>query len=1380
MDFTDNGTLVLRAETNEFDKKLTDLNTQAKTLKASLKEIETQSGKNNELYKKTKTELDNVRKAQEQLTKELKNMDTSKMTFQQLQNYVKALNKELKGMVPDSAAATAQLKKIGEAEAQLKKVTQQAQQIKNEAANLGQNTLWSKVSSGIKSVGTAFQAILALQVIQWFINIGKAIFDTTSTFEKYEKVLTTALGGQKQAKESMEAIKKMAKETSFGVDELTDGYVKMVNRGLRPSQKEMMALADLAASQGKTFDQLVEAVLDAQTGEFERLKEFGVKARKEGDNVSLSFKGQTMVVKNNERAIYDAMIAMGSMTGVAGQNAQMMQILGGKSSNLGDSMDALKVTIGDRLSPVFKFFLDAITTGIEWLVKVVTATDPVVQVFSDLFGMVGKLASSFINVFANVFPSFNAGGNALNYVMQAVAFAFRAALTPTQLFIGVLTVAFDTMAGIVQGGKAVVQVLSGDFTGAAKSFENAKKNFSNVGTHAAESFDKIKKGWTQAFVDQPQKDIPQAVFAAKTAEDQRQAAVSESQKKAAEKQQAQKVKAESKLNEMLAQLDSEHSQLTAANALESEEYKIQEKRRKRLKEIADSIADEKTKEAARAAVNRNADAEILALRQKDNKKALELLASLEAEHSVKTAVSALAAEEAKIAEIKRKRILDIENSAADESTKADLILAINRNAEASLDKVREEFRLKRIKDEQDSAQKRLAAENFIREQQKSAEMTLLDWQEQQAKGNADKIALIKKERVDTELRLTQDKLQAELFAEGQKAVSLIQNDEQLAVALSQIEERYHTASLMATAKAADDKIAIDKDLSEKKTANLKAYSDALGALLQGDVTGFLSAAQTMVKGHQDAWQQRLSADMGSYEQGAQMAQQAVSFLNDLAQRKADKAIEQANRERDEKVAILQNELSVTESLITSSSNFITALKEAEKNRLAELQQTLTSETASEEQKRDALHQFYSQQLQDMKAAEEQKIMDLQKLANQAKTEDEKRAIEEKIAMAKKESEEKIRLAEQEMEEKATMIDELAEFTAEINDQVLTDAQKASEKQVTMAEDEADKKATLKEDLEALIAAENQKARTKEAAEKKKAFQAQKKADIAAALITGALAILKALANFFPLNIVLAAVAAVATGVQIAKIKSQPEPSFAMGGTLGFVAQGSKHGSTYGTGGIALVDRKTQREVGEMEGDEAIISAKQTAANWPVIQQMFQNARTPGKTEAAVIPGTPLAFRDGGKFESPYWERGMYLFGSKKKKEAQKAAAAAEAEAAAAQAEADEAMGDVSFDGSAYGGVDGTDPATTGDAASAQAAHEEAQKQGKEQLKAIQDILTETKKNGELLGKVASSTGDLKGSVNGVESAVNSVRDAVNSANTHGRFDQLIGAISNLG
>ena len=61
---------------------------------------------------------------------------------------------------------------------------------------------------------------------------------------------------------------------------MTQSYITLANRGIKPTKEEIIKLGDLASSQGKDFNQLAEAMLDAQTGEFERLKEFGIKASK--------------------------------------------------------------------------------------------------------------------------------------------------------------------------------------------------------------------------------------------------------------------------------------------------------------------------------------------------------------------------------------------------------------------------------------------------------------------------------------------------------------------------------------------------------------------------------------------------------------------------------------------------------------------------------------------------------------------------------------------------------------------------------------------------------------------------------------------------------------------------------------------------------------------------------------------------------------------------------------------------------------------------------------------------------------------------------------------------------------------------------------------
>jgi tetratricopeptide (TPR) repeat protein len=108
----------------------------------------------------------------------------------------------------------------------------------------------------------------------------------------------------------------------------------------------MRLLGDLASSTGKSFDQLAEAILDAQTGEFERLKEFGVRAAVAGDQVTFTFKGIKTQVDNTSEAIRGYVLSLGAAEGVSGSMEKISNTLGGRISNVQDSFTQLQTTIG--------------------------------------------------------------------------------------------------------------------------------------------------------------------------------------------------------------------------------------------------------------------------------------------------------------------------------------------------------------------------------------------------------------------------------------------------------------------------------------------------------------------------------------------------------------------------------------------------------------------------------------------------------------------------------------------------------------------------------------------------------------------------------------------------------------------------------------------------------------------------------------------------------------------------------------------------------------------------------------------------------------------------------------------------------------------------
>lgn len=233
-----------------------------------------------------------------------------------------------------------------------------------------------KVSSGMQTfqksmmnVGTMIAGVFAVDKV---LDFGKAVFDTTAKFQKFEAVLTNTLGDSSAAKFALNAITDFASKTPYQVDELTESFVKLANQGFIPTIRQMTSLGDLAASQGKTFNQLTEAIIDAQTGEFERLKEFGIRASKEGDKVSFTFKGVKQQVDFTSESIKAYILSLGQAEGVSGGMEAQSKTLGGGLSNLQDSFEQLKLAIGRAAEGggLFSIVLDSIASGVKKLTSV--------------------------------------------------------------------------------------------------------------------------------------------------------------------------------------------------------------------------------------------------------------------------------------------------------------------------------------------------------------------------------------------------------------------------------------------------------------------------------------------------------------------------------------------------------------------------------------------------------------------------------------------------------------------------------------------------------------------------------------------------------------------------------------------------------------------------------------------------------------------------------------------------------------------------------------------------------------------------------------------------------------------------------------------------
>lgn len=262
---------------------------------------------------------------------------------------IKQLQSQLDKLIADNARLEKQVDKIGDEYTQTGNQGAAAMN-KVDTATKGVSKSTGTMTSVLNNAGAALLTAFSIQAV---VQIGKQIVEVTGKFQRYAAVLENTLGSKSEAQKALMMIQKFAAETPFSVDQLTDSYIRLTNSGFQPTQDELRKLGDLASSQGKQFDQLAEAIIDAQTGEFERLKEFGIRASKEGDNVKFSFKGVETQTKFTSAAIQDYILSLGDLQGVAGGMNAISTTLEGRISNLGDSWGQFLNNLGAQTSGVF-------------------------------------------------------------------------------------------------------------------------------------------------------------------------------------------------------------------------------------------------------------------------------------------------------------------------------------------------------------------------------------------------------------------------------------------------------------------------------------------------------------------------------------------------------------------------------------------------------------------------------------------------------------------------------------------------------------------------------------------------------------------------------------------------------------------------------------------------------------------------------------------------------------------------------------------------------------------------------------------------------------------------------------------------------------------
>jgi hypothetical protein len=282
----------------------------------------------------------------------------------------------------------------------------------------------------LNNIGPVLAGAFAVQNI---VSFGQKILETTAKFQKFEAVLTNTLGSKSEAQKALKAIADFAATTPFQVDEITDSFIKLANRGVKLTKSEMTSIGDVAASLGKDFGQVVEAIADVNNTE--RWNEIGIKATTVGNKVSLAFKGTTIEVDKTVAGVTSAIEQLGKLQGVAGTTAAISKTLTGQLSNLSDSFDQLLLSIGNRLQGAFSIGIETISDGITAIKEVILGTadqstilskvlDFLKMTVGNLLAPLKELFSILSNTFENILKPI---GNFLSAIFIPIIESFQKA-----------------------------------------------------------------------------------------------------------------------------------------------------------------------------------------------------------------------------------------------------------------------------------------------------------------------------------------------------------------------------------------------------------------------------------------------------------------------------------------------------------------------------------------------------------------------------------------------------------------------------------------------------------------------------------------------------------------------------------------------------------------------------------------------------------------------------------------------------------------------------------------------------------------------------------------------------------------------------------------
>lgn len=183
----------------------------------------------------------------------------------------------------------------------------------------------------------------------------RGVVSSYTEFENFRTVLTTFLGSSEKANKELGRLTKLADNLPQDLADVTNAFTILTRNGIDTSSKSLTAFSNIATANGKSLTQLGEAVADALTGEFERLKEFGIKVSKENDQFVARIGDQQVALASSSTQLVAQLKLLGAEGGrFGGAAAANANTLVQAFSNLRGATNAASIAFMEGFAPALK------------------------------------------------------------------------------------------------------------------------------------------------------------------------------------------------------------------------------------------------------------------------------------------------------------------------------------------------------------------------------------------------------------------------------------------------------------------------------------------------------------------------------------------------------------------------------------------------------------------------------------------------------------------------------------------------------------------------------------------------------------------------------------------------------------------------------------------------------------------------------------------------------------------------------------------------------------------------------------------------------------------------------------------------------------------